>query len=198
MSSKYLKPREASALAGVNTATLRRWEEEGKVKVNREISGHRRYDRDSILQAINSSEYVAPLNKVNVCYARVSTYSQKQDLQRQIDIFSVEFPDYEIIKDIGSGLNYKRPGLTKLIDLAISGKLGHVVITHKDRLCRFGYELVERLITDYSNGKIIVLNHKDTSPEEELSNDIISIITVFSARLNDTKNKKRIAENDEL
>jgi predicted site-specific integrase-resolvase len=134
-------------------------------------------------------------NKRNICYCRVSTSSQKEDLERQIEYFRCKYPDYEIIKDIGSGLNFKRKGFNTILDTAFKGDIGEVVVTHKDRLCRFGFELVLRII-ESTNGKILVLDKEETSPEKELVNDILSIITVFSSRLyglksNSIKNKIR-------
>ena len=136
-------------------------------------------------------------NKRNIYYCRVTTSSQKEDLERQIEYFRCKYPDYEIIKDIGSGLNFKRKGFNTILDIAFKGDIGEVVVTHKDRLCRFGFELVLRII-ESTNGKILVLDKEETSPEKELVNDILSIITVFSSRLyglrsNSIKNKIRKA-----
>ena len=136
-------------------------------------------------------------NKRNICYCRVSSSSQKEDLERQVEFFRCKYPNHEIIKDIGSGLNFKRKGFNSILDFAIKGDIGEVVVTHKDRLCRFGFELVLRII-ESTNGKILVLDKEETSPEKELVNDILSIITVFSSRLygfrsNSIKNKIRKA-----
>jgi predicted site-specific integrase-resolvase len=113
----------------------------------------------------------------------VSTRGQGKDLERQIEYFKLQYPNHEIIKDYGSGINFKRKGFNSILDSAIKGDISEVVVTHKDRLCRFGFELVERIITQHSNGKIVVLNQQKTSPREELVGDLISIITVFSSRL---------------
>jgi len=108
-------------------------------------------------------------NKRNICYCRVSTSSQKEDLERQVEYFRCKYPDYEIVKDIGSGLNFKRKGFNTILDSAFKGE---IVVTHKDRLCRFGFELVLRII-ESTNGKILVLDKEETSPEKELVNDIL-------------------------
>ena len=107
---------------------------------------------------------------------------KKEDLERQVEFFRCKYPNHEIIKDIGSGLNFKRKGFNSILDFAFKGDIGEVVVTHKDRLCRFGFELVLRII-ESTNGKILVLDKEETSPEKELVNDILSIITVFSFRL---------------
>jgi len=118
-------------------------------------------------------------------------------LERQISFFTSKYPDYIIISDYGSGLNFKRKGLKTIITEAIKGNIKELVVTHKDRLCRFGFELIESIIKEYSNGKIMVLDKGETSPEKELINDIISIITVFSSRLYGLRShsdKKQIKE----
>jgi len=107
-----------------------------------------------------------------------------------------KYPSYEIIKDIGSGINFKRKGLKKLIDLAVNNKLNKVIIAFKDRLCRIGFELIEHLIKEYSNGEIIIENDISLSPEEEVVKDLLQILTVFSARINGLRSyKKLIKEN---
>ena len=95
-----------------------------------------------------------------------------------------KYPKYEIISDIGSGINFKRPGLNRIIDYAISGKLMNLVISYKDRLCRIGYDLIENILINYSNTKIIVENNKNETSNEKISNDILQIINVYSAKIN--------------
>jgi predicted site-specific integrase-resolvase len=94
------------------------------------------------------------------------------------------YPDYILIKDIGSGINFRRKGLIKIIDFAMNGEIEELVIAYKDRLCRIGYELIEYIITNYSHGKITVLHRIQDSPEEEITRDLVQIINVFSARIN--------------
>jgi len=126
--------------------------------------------------------------KRNIYYCRVSSHQQKDDLKRQIEYMKKEYPTYEIIKDIGSGLNFKRKGLKKLIKYTINGEINEVVIAYKDRLCRFGYELIKHIIEEYSGGKIIKLT-------EEMTKDLVSIINICSARINGLrKYKKKVKE----
>lgn len=95
------------------------------------------------------------------------------------------FPKHLLIKDIGSGLNLNRPGLRKIIKWAIEGKIEELVVAYKDRLCRFGFELVEDLIKDYSNGKIIIVNREhNVEPEQELVKDMLQIMNIFVAKMN--------------
>jgi len=180
MEERYIRPEEACRLLKVTTRTLFNWDRKGKIKCIRTKGGHHRYLLSDVLQKTGKEE---KKQKRNICYCRVSTWSQKEDLERQVEYFRLKYPDHEIIKDTGSGLNFKRKGFNTILDAAITGHIGEIVVTHKDRLCRFGFELVERLVTTYSKGKIVVLNQEETSPEKELVNDLLSIITVFSSRL---------------
>jgi predicted site-specific integrase-resolvase len=160
-----------------------------KIKCIRTKGNHRRFFGSSIMSFKQTERTVS--NKRKICYCRVSTSSQKEDLNRQIEFFKTRFPEYEIIKDLGSGLNFKRKGFKTILDEAINGNIGEVVmVTHKDRLRRFGFELIEGIISEYSNGKIVVLNKKETSTNEELINDLISIITVFSSRMYGLRSSK--------
>jgi predicted site-specific integrase-resolvase len=103
-----------------------------------------------------------------------------------------KYPNYKIIEDIGSGLNLNKVGIKKIIKLAIAGKINELVIAYRDRLTRFGYELIEELITEYSNGKIIVLNESNKlEPEEELVKDIMAIMNVYVAKMNGLRKYKK-------
>ena len=124
-------------------------------------------------------------NKLSICYVRVSFNSQKDDLERQIKYMKKRYPNHTIIKDISSGINMNRKGLNKIIDLAIEGKIEEVVVAYKDRLARFGYTMIERIIEKYSNGKIKIINKKnDILPQEELMEDVMDVMNVFIARRN--------------
>lgn len=177
---KLLRPEDASRILKVTVATLNNWDRKGIIKCVRTKGGHRRFLLSSIIPL---SKTEIKESKRNICYCRVSTQSQKEDLEKQIIFFRNKFPEYEIIKDIGSGINFKRKGFNSILESALKGNIGQIVVTHKDRLCRFGFELIERIIKEQSNGEIVVLNKTETSPEKELVNDLISIITVFSSRL---------------
>ena len=133
------------------------------------------------------------ITKRNICYCRVSTSSQKEDLERQVEYFRCNYPNHEIIKDIGSGLNFKRKGFKNILDSAFKGDIGEIVITNEDRLCIFGFELVLRII-ESTNGKILVLDKEKISQEKELDDEILSIITIFSSRLTSNEIKNKIQE----
>lgn len=178
---ELLTPGEASKLLNVTIRTLLNWDYRGKINCLRTEGGHRRFLKSDLLSIVHKKQ--PDVNGRKICYCRVSSSSQKEDLDRQIAYLRNKFPDHEIVKDIGSALNFKRKGFTTILDDSLKGNISEIVVTHKDRLCRFGFELVERIISQTSNGKIVVLNRQKTSPEEELTNDLISIITVFSSRL---------------
>ena len=130
-------------------------------------------------------------NNLNICYCRVSSNKQKEDLNRQIIFMKEKYPTYEILSDIGSGLNFKRTGLLKIIDYAVKGKINELVVTYKDRLARIGYELIENIIKIYSKGKITIINKgKDETPIEEVTKDIITIMNVYTAKINGLRKYK--------
>ena len=130
--------------------------------------------------------------KQNVCYCRVSSFHQKEDLERQTAQMVAAYPNYTLISDIGSGLNFNREGLKKVIDLAIKGELGELVIAYRDRLTRFGYDLIENIITKYSCGKITVLNKdEEKTPSEEMTEDLLAIMNVYVAKMNGMRKYKK-------
>jgi predicted site-specific integrase-resolvase len=139
------------------------------------------------------------LSRPTIAYARVSSHDQKKDLERQIKVLEMYCSShgwkYEVISDLGSGMNYKKKGLVNLLDRIVSDKVGRLVLTHKDRLLRFGAELVFS-VCETKNVEIVIINQGDErSFEEELASDVLEIVTVFSARMygaGSHKNKKLI------
>ena len=108
-------------------------------------------------------------------------------------MIKTKYPDHIMIEDIGSGINLNKRGIRKIIKLAISGKIDELVVAYKDRLTRFGFELIEDLIKEYSNGKIIIINKKDDiEPEEELAYDVLQIMNVFVAKMNGLRKYKKL------
>lgn len=184
----FLPAREIKKYIDVNSNTLRTWADNGKIKfIKSDLPGaHRFYN---LREFIESSGIVLD-NKIpvetrkQICYCRVSTPNQKSDLNRQIEYLKSRFPNHEIISDIGSGINFKRPGIKTILDYAIKGNLEEVVVAYKDRLTRFGFEMFQWIIQTYSKGKITILNNVSHSPEQELSEDVLAILNVFSARIN--------------
>ena len=177
---------------GVHPDTLRRWEQEGRIEpAERTPGGRRRYD---IAKLRNLAPHRAPSSRTTIAYARVSTNGQKDDLVRQVALLesycAANGWTYEIITDIGSGLNYSMRGLKLLISRICSGELDRLVLSHKDRLLRFGAELVFSLCEHFSCEVVIINASEDSTFEEDLANDVIEIVTVFSARLYGSRSHK--------
>ena len=178
---------EAAKLKGVSTSTLRRWETEGILIPERTANGHRRYDLNQLLGIKKELSFT-------IGYARVSSHDQKEDLIRQIqvlELFSAQNGwQIEIISDLGSGLNYSKKGLKRLISLITNNQVERLVLTHKDRLLRFGSELIFSLCEIFGTEVVIINRTEDASFEEDLANDVLEIITVFSARLYGSRSHK--------
>lgn len=196
--NKILTISEAAKVKGVSPSTLRRWESEGKLIPERTPNGHRRYDLSQLLNIKSELSFT-------VGYARVSSHDQKDDLLRQIQVLELFCAtngwQVEIINDLGSGLNYSKRGLKRLIKLITDNQVERLVLTHKDRLLRFGSELIFSLCEIYGTEVVIINRTEDASFEEDLAKDVLEIITVFSARLYGSrshKNKKIIEELKEV
>ncbi|MBA3923949.1 MAG: IS607 family transposase [Nostocaceae cyanobacterium] len=193
-----LTPQEAAELLGVTVKTLHRWEADGKIKSNRTVGGHRRYDIADLIGNKTDSQ-------LTYGYARVSSHDQKDDLSRQVLVLESYCAKngwgFEIIQDLGSGMNYKKKGLIRLIKLITTYQVERLVLTHKDRLLRFGSELIFALCEQFSTEIIIINRSDDSTFEEDLASDVLEIITVFSARLYGSrshKNKKIVEELKEV
>jgi putative resolvase len=186
----YVPSREACKRLGVHENTLRKWADDGKIEHIRTGSGQRRYDVDAYLRGHGSSAVV--------CYCRVSSAKQRDDLARQVGFMQERFPQAEVIQDCGSGLNFKRKGLRSILERAMRGDKLRVVVAHRDRLCRFGFDLV-RFVIERHGGEVVVLDDTKASPDKELVDDLLSIVHVFSCRLNGRRNykgKKKPADAD--
>jgi predicted site-specific integrase-resolvase len=178
---RYLPSRKAAEALGVHPNTLRRWADAGKIEHIKTESGQRRYDVDS---------YVGHRSQpVGICYCRVSSYKQKDDLERQVAFMQEQHPRYEIVRDIGSGLNFKRKGLRSLLERLLQGDKLRVMVAHKDRLARFGFECIQFLV-EQNGGEIVVLDQSHLSPERELTEDLLAILNVFSCRMHGRRNYK--------
>ena len=183
---------------GVSISTLRRWEASGKLAAEHTAGGHRRYDLSKLKPELFYAEDAD--TRRTIAYARVSGKDQQTDLERQKTVLELYCArqgwTFEIVSDLGSGMNYHKKGLRSLLDAILEGKVGRLVITHKDRLLRFGAELVFA-ICEAKKVEVVILNQgEDTTFEEDLANDVLEIITVFSARLyggRSHKNKKLLS-----
>lgn len=215
MNNTYVSGKKAVKLLGVHLRTLYNWDKQGKIETVRTPGNKRLYNVNKFLKDMKKKTNKCEDNdadsdsdsdssdeeekKLRIVYARVSSQGQKEDLERQIKHIKKNYPGHTLIKDIGSGLNMNRVGLRKIIKLAIEGKIDQVVVAYKDRLTRFGFELIEDLIKTYSNGKIVVLHKtKAKEPEEELVTDMLQIMNVYVAKLNGLrKYKKKLEEQKE-
>jgi predicted site-specific integrase-resolvase len=198
---EFLPSKKVCEILGVHPRSLYVWEAKKIIETIRTPGGKRLYNVKKYLleqernieknkinfKNIKNKNQIEDIidNKQKIIYARVSSLGQADDLTRQINKLQHAYPEYLLIKDIGSGMNMNRKGLRKIIDLAIKGMLDEVVVVHKDRLCRFGYELITDLITKYSNGKITIMESKeDKEPKEELVEDVLQIMNIFVAKFN--------------
>jgi len=181
----YITTRQACKRLGVHPNTLRRWENEGKIKAIRTPGNTRLYEVDLLEES----------NKDKIIYARVSSHGQKEDLQNQIKYLRERFPGHKLIQDIGSGLNFKRKGFIALLEHILSRNVQEVVVSHRDRLCRFGFELFEFVANKFRT-KLVVLNDTSLSPQEEMVKDLISIIHVFSSRIYGLRKYNRKIKKD--
>ena len=155
---KYIGGKQACEILGVHMQTLYNWEKSGKIEIIRHSEKGKRFyniekylneNKQKTLIDINKEKEIKDVidnKKINICYVRVSTNGQKDDLERQKEYMKKKYKKYELIEDIGSGINFNRRGLRKIIELAINGRINKLVVAHKDRLTRFGYELIEDLI----------------------------------------------------
>lgn len=194
------KPKEFAELLNVSVKTLQRWDRDKVLIAKRTPTDRRFYTYDQYL------DYKGLKNNSDrkiIIYTRVSTNNQKDDLLNQVNflqnfINSKGIIVDQIIKDVGSGLNYKRKKWNELLDEVMENKIDTIIVSNKDRFIRFGFEWFERFLGKF-NTKILVVNNELLSPQEELVQDIISILHVFSCRIYGLrKYKKRINGDDEI
>ena len=190
--SRLLSIKQTANQLGVSVSTLRRWDETGVLVAQRTPKGHRRYDLSKINPNLTRNK--VEQQRKTIAYARVSSHDQKPDLQRQIEMLklycSSQGWSFEVISDLGSGMNYHKKGLKRLLDDILDNKIDRLVLTHKDRLLRFGAELVFALCEARQVEVVIINQGENLSFEEELAQDVLEIITVFSARFYGSPSKK--------
>ena len=182
--SKYYSINKFSKILGVSAQTLRNWDKKGKLHPHHASgNGYRYYSHEQLNQVMN----VKPnLDRIVIGYCRVSSNKQKDDLERQIEnmklYLTAQGKPFEIISDIGSGINYKKKGLKELMKRISQNKVDKVVVFYKDRLLRFGFELVEYIASLY-DCDIEIIDHTEKTEQQELVEDLVQIITVFSCKL---------------
>ena len=191
-----LKITDAAKHLGIHPDTLRRWANAGKVKVAGYTPGKQRLFRLSDFEELGVSLTSRPIQqlKPTIGYARVSSKDQKEDLKRQTEMLELFCTSngwqYEVIQDLGSGMNYQKKGLKKLIKLICHQEVGRIVVTHKDRLLRFGAELIFSICSHVGCEVMVINASEDSSYEEDLTRDVLEIITVFLARLYGSRSHK--------
>ena len=191
---KYLKRKDALKILGIHYHTLYKLAKNGEIETIK-VGSQNLYNIDKYLRKKGVNKNTN--NKKKICYCRVSSRKQKNDLERQIRVMKNLYPNHIIIKDIGSGLNFKRPGLKKIIKYALDGELDELIVAYKDRLTRFGFELIEFIIETSSDGKIVVLDHmEEKTPHEEVTEDILQIMNVYVAKINGLRKYKSLIKKD--
>jgi predicted site-specific integrase-resolvase len=175
---------------GLHPHTLRKYADEGKIESIKNEAGQRLYNVES---------YVSGATRITtVCYCRVSSTKQKDDLQRQVEFMRERYPDAEIIQDIGSGLNFKRKGLQSLLVRFMRGDQLTIIVACRDRLCRFGFELFE-FMAEQNGGRVVVLDQTVHCPETEFTADLLAILHVFSCSLHGLRSySKKIKEDPSI
>lgn len=189
---KYYSAKTVTQILGVTAQTLRNWDKEGKLKPTYvKSNGYRYYSEDAILAYTQERKTKKDLNVIG--YARVSSKKQSDDLERQVNnikkYLSNNYETFDIITDIGSGINYNKPGLLKLIEKINKKEVDLIVVLYKDRLLRFGFELV-KYFAELNNVKIEVLDKLDKNQDQELVEDLVQIITVFSSKIQGKRKSK--------
>ena len=178
--SRLIKIGEAAKLLGISVQTLRRWEQKGQLVPDRKSDGQTRYyDLDKLLNVQHKE------TNLTLAYARVSSHDQKADLKRQAQLLSAYCASkgwsFEIIEDLGSGMNYRKKGLKRLLNLILNRQITRLVLTHKDRLLRFGAELIFALCEARQIEIVIINQGGEISFEEELAQDVLEIIKIGRA-----------------
>jgi putative resolvase len=174
--------KEAKKLLGVTTRTIQRWDKEGKIRVVRTVGGRRRIPESEIKRILGLKE-----ERAVVGYARVSSTTQKDDLERQKQLIhsyakDKGYDEIQIVSDVGSGLNEKRKGFLKLLEMVAERKVSKVIVAYKDRLTRFGFETLRKLFQAFET-EIEVINSGEKTPQEELVEDLTTIVSHFAGKL---------------
>ena len=184
----FVDTTEASRITCLHPHTLRKYADEGKILCYKTPAGKRKFNREGLEKLCCPTLVSASVpisDKTNFIYARVSSRKQMDDLSRQLEYIKQrrpEYASYTVITDIASGINFKRKGIQTLLDSCIQGTFGELIVAHRDRLCRFGFELI-KLFVEKSGGKITVLDdERNKSTEQELSEDLLSIIHIYSCK----------------
>ncbi|MBV0931042.1 IS607 family transposase [Lentilactobacillus sp. IMAU92037] len=195
----YMKPKELAERLGVSVKTLQKWDSQGKLPAKRTVTNRRYYTEADYLKAIGQPK----ANRKNVIYARVSTAAQQDDLRDQVE-FLRQYVNAkgiivdQVITDVGSGLNYKRKKWNQLLDEVMQSKVNQIYIAYPDRFIRFGFDWFQQFCAKFGT-EIVVVNNEQFSPEAEVVQDLISIIHMFSSRVDGLrKYKKKVSDDHDV
>ena len=189
MNGQFITTKEAKKTLQVCEDTLRRWADNGLFPSIRTPGGQRLYNIQQFLRS-KSEQPGSEEPKQSICYCRVSSQGQKDDLQRQITYMQEKFPNHRIITDIGSGINFRRKGLCTILELSSKGLVTEVVVAYRDRLCRFAFELVQRFFQLHDTRLVVLNQEMDSSGQSELAEDLLAIVNVFNCRVNGKRKYK--------
>lgn len=182
---------KAAAQLGVGVKTLQRWDRQGKLRAGRTVTNRRYYTQEQLRAFLQM-----PVQKRRiVVYCRVSSQAQRPDLKNQRKVLedfcsNTGLSNVDYVEEIGGGLNFTRPKFTQLIDDIVSGQVAKLLIAHKDRLARFGFPLLHH-ICEFNGCELLVLNNEQLSPEQEMVQDLMSIVHCFSSRLYGLRNYRK-------
>lgn len=194
MITSYVSAKQASIFYHTSISNLRKWARENKIPTIQTKGGHYKY----IIQIEDDNEtQINQQISSHIIYARVSSKKQKPHLSNQVEILQQKFPTYTLITDIGSGINFKRKGFRTILELLFAGKVKKVVVAYQDRFSRFGFEFFEWLFQKF-NAKLEVLDKKEQEYTDDLTNDLMEIITVFTARYYGKRNYNNHTQNTNL
>ena len=176
MKTQFMTPRDAAKALGYNVDYLRQLAKQGKIPTIRTPGGHLRYAIQEYIDAQRGADITT------LCYCRVSGKAQADTLASQVTFMRQRYPEAEVIEDFGSGINFKRKGLQRILERLLRGDKLRIVVAHRDRLARFGGEVI-RFLVEQNGGEVVVLNQTSLSPEQELTADLLEILHVFSSRM---------------
>ena len=198
---KRYKVGEFAKLLNVTVKTLQNWDKQGTLKAYRTPTNQRFYTEEQLNQILNlSNSNQMEKQGLKIGYCRVSTHNQKNNLKNQEEYLRSYTNAKgvildEVFTDIGSGINYNRKDFNKILELVEAGEVSEIYVTYKDRFVRFGFDWFNNFCEKHGT-KIIILNQPSTSPEQELAEDLLNIVTVFSARSHDLRTyKKQLEQN---
>lgn len=184
--AEWLSAYRTASATGVTARTLRNWESKGIITSRRSPTGQRIYNLSSLPPGFSTikpdEQQQSSSSGERFIYARVSSSKQREDLERQVSCLQQQFPQHKVIRDIGSGINFKRPGLRTLVRCSLRGTLQEVVVAHRDRLTRLGFDLLEYLFAQSGAQLVVVGGGEKLCTEAELGEDLLSIVHIFSSR----------------